>query len=417
MKQAKLTTAAIASVLSVCAFAGENDRPQGFKIGDRLTLKPYVSCSFTFDSNTDSTRHGKNGSNWSVNPGVAADYKGENWGVTGLANYQYHAYNRYSSQLNSSSWNEKLSFWWQDSMPDERGWTVLATESFSQIAQDDDMSEHNGRGLGRDRKEVTVNGVIERRLNNNVHLALDAGYYMLDYENNVHKYSPMYGWKRTNVGGEVGYMASKWTDFILSGGYQWYTQDNNVQRSRSYYRNMDSRGRKIDSDSDGWTIMGGIATRATERLEYRVLGGYNRFRYGDGTKRLGGFVYEFSARWRIEDRLSLMILGSSYYQPSENAYGSARKIYTASVGLNKSFIRGKVTGTIDGSYRKEKVEYAEYDTDNYDEDIWTGRVGLNYHINRFITCFARFEYQWMDSERKAYQYDRCRGTVGFRLSY
>ncbi len=417
MKPSKISLSLCASALAAAAVAGDYDRPQGFKIGDRLTLTPYVSLSYTYDSNVDSAKHSKSGSNWSVNPGLGLSYVGENWGLTGTAWYQYHAYNRYTSQLNESSYGEQLAFDWRDSRPDEKGWTAKMTERFHQIAQDDDMSNHNGRGMGRDRKEFSVEGVVERRLNRNVHLAMTASYYLLDYDNDVKKYAPMYGWKRATVGGEAGYMASKWTDFIIHGDYMWYDQDNNKLRSGRYYEGYTRRGKKINADSNGWTLMGGIATRATERISYRVIGGYSRFDYGDGAKKLGGFTYQAAANWIISDTLSFTALGSSYYQPSENSYGTAQKVHTMSAGLAKSFVRGKLTGNVDVAYRKQTTEYAEYDMDKYDEDIWTSRIGMNYHLNRFFTFFARLEYQFTDSDHRDYEYDRWRGTVGVRISY
>lgn len=417
MKPSKIMVALCATAVTMAAVASEYERPQGFKIGDRLTLKPYVSLSFTYDSNVDSSRHHKKGSNWSVNPGMGLEYKGDNWGLVGTVYYQYHAYNNYSHQLNQSSYGERLLFHWRDSKPDEKGWTIKANERFQQISQDDDMSNHNGRGVGRDRKEFSIEGIVERRLNGFVHMALTGSYYLLDYDNNVKKYAPMYGWKRGNIGGEVGYVASKWTDFIVAGDYMWYQQDNGKLRGADFYEDYDRKGKKVDKKSTGWSIMGGIATRATERIDYRVLGGYSRFKYGDGTKELGGFTYQLSGRWKIEDRLSFMVLGSSYYQPSESAYGSAQKIYTLSAGLAKSFVRGKLTASLDGAYRKQKTEYSEYDVDDYEEDIWTARAGLNYHLNRFFSFFARLEYQVTDSDRRSYEYDRWRGTVGVRISY
>ena len=406
MKHFILLAAASASAVAV---AGDMDRPTGFKVGDRLTLRPYVSMCYTYDSNVDSSHHAKDGSQWVVEPGVSADYRGENWKVYGRAWYQYHAYNRYSSQLNQSSYGERLNISWADSLPNEKGWTFKASEQFRQIAQDDDMSNSNGRGVGRDRMELSAQGVLERRLNQRVHAAVDASYYYLDYENNVNKYAPMYGWKRAVVGGEVGYMASKWTDFILAANYQWYWQDN--------ADSLTINNRNISDKSRGWTVMGGFASRATERISYRLLGGYSRFEYGDGLKDLGGFTYQVSASWAIEDRLSLMLLGSSYYQPSENSTSTANKIYTFSAGLAKSWVRGKLRSSIDFAYRKETVEYAAYDANEYDNDIWTGRVGLNYILNRFLTVYGNLEYQYEDSDRRSYEYDRWRATVGLRLTY
>ena len=49
------------------------------------------------------------------------------------------------------------------------------------------MSDHSGRGIGRDRKTFQAAAVVERRINEHLHAAIDASYYMLDYENNLKK--------------------------------------------------------------------------------------------------------------------------------------------------------------------------------------------------------------------------------------
>ncbi len=148
MKTKLIASAAFA--LATCAsLADVMDRPQGIKIGQRMTLRPYVSLSYTYDSNVDSTKHSKAGSQWCVNPGVSLEYLADNWKVVGSVYYQYHAYNRYVNQLNSSSYGETLQFDWTNSKADEAGWRAMFSETFQQVAQNDDMSNHGGRGIGR----------------------------------------------------------------------------------------------------------------------------------------------------------------------------------------------------------------------------------------------------------------------------
>jgi hypothetical protein len=412
MNAKKIMTAASAASLAVVASAEVMDRPKGIEIGEHLTLRPYVSLSYTYDSNVDSTKHSKAGSQWVVNPGLGAEYLSENWKVSGAVWYQYHAYNRYSHQLNSSSYGEFLKLDWADSLPNERGWRVMFNERFQQISQDDDMSNDKGRGVGRDRKQFEANGVVERRLNEYWHADAEASYYLLDYDNDVKKYAPLYGWKRATAGGEIGFAPSPWTDFILAANYQWYWQDNGGRSGTT----------NIRSDSRGWTIMGGIATRATERIEYRVLGGWSRFKYADGADTINGWTYQVSGKWQISDTLNAMVLGSSYYQPSEYQYGTAIKVHTISGGLGKSFVRGKVTSSLDLAFRREAREYSVSSANDYDRDIWTARVGLNYVLNRFVTLFGRVEYQFSDTHGEKvgghyYDYDRWRATVGMRLTY
>ena len=410
-KLSAFATTLVVSASVLTASADVIDRPNGFKIGERMTLRPYVSLSYTYDSNVDSAKHGKDGSTWVVNPGLGAEYKGENWEIAGRAWYRYHAYNRYSSQLNESSFGESLTFKWADSLPNERGWSVLLSESFTQIAQDDDMSNYSGRGLGRDRKTFQTAGIIERRINERLHAALEASYYLLDYDNDVKKYAPLYGWKRALVGGEVGYAASKWTDIILAANYGWYWQDNIPTNVR------------YSDESRGWSVMGGIGTRATEKIEYRILTGWSRFEYADGdAKDINGWTYQVSGKWKISDRWNMMLLAASYYQPDERETCAAIRVDSISWGLAHSMVRGKLNATLDLNYRREKHDYTVSRDYSYDDDIITARLGLNYTLNRFLQLFGRIEYQTLmcdggNVRGHNYDYDRFRGTVGMRLTY
>ena len=411
MKLSVAATSLAFAVTALTASADIVDRPSGFKIGEHMTLRPYVSLSYTYDSNVDQTKHSKAGSTWVVNPGLAATYLAENWAVEGRAWYRYHAYNRYTHQLNESSYGESLAFKWADSLPNERGWGVRITESFSQVAQDDDMSNHNGRGLGRDRKTFQIAGIVERRINEHWHAAFEASFYYLDYDNDVEKYAPLYGWKRTTVGGEAGYAASKWTDIIVAANYQWYTQDN-VPHDSGYA-----------DDSRGWTVMAGLGTRATERIEYRILTGWSRFEYANGdAKDIDGWTYQATGKWKISDTWNMMLLASSYYQPSEREICSAIRVDSISWGLAHTMVRGKLNATLDLAYRHEKREYSYSRGYDYDDDIITGRFGLNYTLNRFLVLFGRIEYQTYmcdggNVRGHNYDYDRFRGTVGMSLTY
>ena len=411
IKFSAIATTVVVSASVLTASADVVDRPTGFKIGERMTLRPYVSLSYTYDSNVDSAKHAKDGSTWVVNPGLGAEYKGDNWELAGRAWYRYHAYNRYSHQLNESSFGENLTFKWTDSLPNEKGWSLLLSEAFTQIAQDDDMSDHSGKGLGRDRKTFQAGAVLERRINERWHAAVEGSYYYLDYDNNVKEYATLYGWKRAVAGCEIGYAASKWTDFILAANYGWYWQDNIPSNVR------------YSDESRGWTVMAGLGTRATERIEYRILTGWSRFEYADGdADDVDGWTYQLSAKWKISDTWSTMLLAASYYQPSEREICSAIRVDSISWGLAHSMIRGKLNATLDLNYRRETHEYSYTRGYDYDDDIITARIGLNYTLNRFLQVYGRLEYQTDmcdggDVRGPHYDYARFRGTVGMRLTY
>ena len=411
IKFSAIATTMVVSASVLTASADVVDRPTGFKIGERMTLRPYVSLSYTYDSNVDSAKHSKDGSTWVVNPGLGAEYKGDNWELAGRAWYRYHAYNRYSHQLNESSFGENLTFKWTDSLPNEKGWSLLLSEAFSQIAQDDDMSEHGGKGLGRDRKTFQAGAVLERRINERWHAAVEGSYYYLDYDNDVKSYAPLYGWRRAVAGCEIGYAASKWTDFILAANYGWYWQDNIPNNVR------------YSDESRGWTVMAGLGTRATERIEYRILTGWSRFEYAEGdADDIDGWTYQLSAKWKISDTWNTMLLAASYYQPSEREICSAIRVDSISWGLAHSMVRGKLNATLDLNYRHETHEYSYTRGYDYDDDIITARIGLNYTLNRFLQIYGRLEYQTDmcdggNVRGHNYDYDRFRGTVGMRLTY
>ena len=408
MKKAVYASLAFMSVCFAAGAESEDFPKRGIQIGQRLTLHPYVAMSYTFDSNIDSTAKADSGSTWTINPGLSGTFVNDNWKIMGSVWYRYHAYNRSVRQLNQSSYGERLSVQWANSQPNERGWSLNVLESFEQITQDDDMLSSGGRGIGRDRKELRADGVLERRVNGKLHAAVKAGYYLLDYENNSNKYGTLYGWKRTTVGLEGGYAFTPWTDLIFSGEYQWFDQDNGESI------------RQIGSSSEGWSVMAGLGTRATEKISYRVLGGYSLFSYGDMSKDLGGFTYQFSGEWKMSDTWRTMILGSSYFQPSESQMGTAMKVYSVSWGITKSLLRSRLNASFDIAYRREEREYAYDNSSRYEQNILTGRLGLVYRVNRFLDIYGTLEYQTTECDvttTYTYDYDRFRATIGARLTY
>ena len=417
-KKLSVLTVAVGVVFSVCGAGGD----RGIHYGDRLTLHPYVSFSYTYDSNIDSGKHGKNSSQWNVNPGLNLDYKADNWGLDAAFFYTYHAYERYSHELNTGSYGQSLEYRYSN-VNNGRGWSISLSEKFHQMSQDDDMTRDNGRGIGRDRKQWSFDGMIQRQINDHLHAGVNGGYYFLEYDNNVDEYAPLYGWKRASFNGQLGWAISRKTDLIVCGGYSHYWQDNDKDRYADFRGTEEARGRDIGSNSKGYTASVGAQSRNQDgKLSYRATVGWSRFEYADNVHQSDGLVYNVSANWRISNTLNMMLLGSSYYQPSEREYGSAIKAYTVSWGLGKSLIKGSLSGTFDLSYRKEIHEYTEYSGDDYDEDIYTARLGLTYRLCRYMDAFCSFEYQGEETEGGAsssheYDYDRWRATVGFRLTY
>lgn len=411
----KFAICATVGVMAIGGFAEMLDRPSGIKIGQRMTLRPYVSLSATYDSNVNA--YNSSGGNnddvlWTVNPAFSLDYKGENWSLLLNGYYNYRAYSKGENvnNYNQHSYGETLRFNYTTSRGNEKGWTLMLTESFRQITMADDLSYGNGTAYSADRYQFTTSGGIQRRFNENWHAGASASYYLLDYENDTarSRYA-QYGWERWSAGLDAGYAPSKWLDFIGSLGYQGYQQDN-VSLSR------------LSQESQGYTAQVGLGSYATERISYRVLGGWSRFEYGN-TDSADGFVYTISGNWRITDTLSTMLLATSYYQPSERQQSSQSRVDSVSWGISKSWVRNKLRTSLDLTYRRtthESVNY--YSAVDYQLDVATARIRADYILNRFLTAFISGEYQqsWNDqSERmNGYcDYDRWRTSIGLKLTY
>ena len=138
------------------------------------------------------------------------------------------------------------------------------------------------------------------------------------------------------------------------------------------------------------------------------------------SKDLGGFTYQVSGEWKISDTWRTMILGSSYFQPSESQQGTATKVYSVSWGITKSLLRSRLKASFDIAYRREEREYAYDNSSRYEQNILTGRLGLVYRVNRFLDIYGNLEYQTTESDVSTsytYDYDRFRATIGARLTY
>ncbi len=397
---------------TVPAFAdSEADKPRGFRFfNQHLTIKPYVSLSYSYDSNIETTDKATDDNILMVSPGVDFEWVGDRWSLSGSLWYRYNYYCDYNDQMGENSYGESLTYAWTTSKSDEKGWSAVIAERYAYISQADSITSDEGRGIWRDRQTANVSGAVERRFTERWHAALSAQYDYLDYDNDTGKYAPLYGWQEYSFGLEAGFMLSKWTDLIVAGGYSGYRQDSSTGLSGYHY----------DNESDVWSIQGGIGSRATEKITYRLLTGASWLSYGGKSNADVGWTYSLSANWRATRQLTFTALGSSYYQPSERQLGQAVKTYAMSVGVSYLTFGDKVNLTGDVAWRKEDQVYSDYVGygSNYTEDIFSARIGATYTFNRWVSLFANLIYEKdFCDENSAYEYDRFRGTLGIRFHY
>ena len=411
MNKRVLSMAATAglAISAVAAGGSEADKPQGFRFfNQHLTIKPYVAVSYTYDSNFDTTHKAVGDSIFCVNPGLEFIWLADRWSLAGTVWYRWNSYAKNNGNMGENSYGESLTYKWATSKSNEKGWSLVLGERYSYINQSDGLDTRSGRGIWRDRQNLDLSGVLERRFTERWHADLIGQYTWLDYKNDTGKYAPMHGWSEWAVGAEAGYAASAWTDLLIAGGYADYTQE-----SGHGYRNY-------SNDSHVWTVQGGLATRATEKISYKLLMGASWLDYGGVANADVGWTYSLSANWRILRQLQWSVLGSSYYQPSERTVGQAVKVYAISTGLSYLTLGDKMTLTANVAWRHEQNVYADQYLGagfDYDEDILSARLGADYTLNRWMSIFASFvwENEWCDTT--VYEYDRFRGTVGVRFHY
>lgn len=407
---------ALAAVVAMTASAEVLDRPTGFRIGERMTLRPYVSAYASWDSNPGGRSYDSSGDfMWTVSPAFNLDYNDENWSLLLNGHYSYHSYteSKNVNRHNQHNYGETLRWNWSNSKGAEKGWSLMLSESYQRITMADDFSYGDGRSYNADRGQFDINGAIQRRFNEHWHSELHGGYYNLDYENDTdEEYTgALYGWQRWMAGLQAGFAPSRWTDFLVSAGYQGYNQDNAGHNDG------------VSRRSNGYTVQGGIGSYATERISYRVLAGWSRFEYGDGAATDNGFVYTISGNWKISETLNTMLLATSYYQPSEREISSRSRVDSLSWGLAKSLVRGKLRAKLDLTYRHETHDHVSGVSGvDYDVDVATARFGLDYTLNRFLAFFAYAEYlqSWNSESKACYgycDYDRWRVSGGVRLTY
>ena len=381
----------VALAAAVSAQAEVMDRPEGIKIGQRLTLKPYVAFSATYDSNVAGNKDRADDVIWTVNPGFTLDYKAESWYLKGTGNYSYNGYLRggHANEYSYHNYGESLLFGWNSAPKNEKGWSLMLNQSFTLMNSINDITLSDGSSYGHDTRDFRFGGSLEHRFTERLHADVSASYYWLDYDNSNQRNS-LYGWSRWQVGGEIGYAASKWFDVLVSANYAGYKQDNT---SNGYY-DVSGYGRNLSDDSESWSLM--VSTDA--------------------------MTYSASGRWLIGETWNMMLLATCQYQPSEREYGSSQRTDSLSWGIAKSLVRGKVNATFDICYRHEGHDYSMLNTQNYNLDTLTFRLGLNYTFNRYLALFGRAEYRrsFDDGKGKAsadYDYDRFRASLGFRLTY
>jgi hypothetical protein len=327
-------------------------------------------------------------------------YAGNDWGLTANGWFAYDKYSNYEI-LDALRYGESIGFYRESAS----GWKFTLGQSYLKSNQNDSLAE-GGRGLWRDRDELSFNSSLACQLSEKTSLTLTGMYSSLNYVKDS-QYLPLYGWDEWTLGLELAYRITEKSNLLLNGGYQNYVSDGATDGPNGK-----------NNQSTGYSLMAGFGSAATKKITYKALAGLSMFDYAGGDQ-LVGWTYSLDSSWTINRKLALTVAGSSYFQPSEREQDQALQVYALSTGLTYRPMR-KLTTRFDFAFRQEQNQYVTQASPNagsVTEDRLEARLRADYELMRYVTIYAILEYQDQMSDDPVYEFERYRGTLGLSLKY
>lgn len=382
----------IVGLLPLGVFGQKSD---GLRFGN-FKVSPYVSLDASYDSNIRLQADDQDDMIYRLSPGVDAQYRGTDWGLTGNAWYSYDLYQKYDV-LNAHRYGEDLELY----VESLKGWKFLIGERYYFSNQNDSMLTGGGSGVWRNRHQFDLNGLISYAFNERFSAGLTAMYTDNWFDSDATKFQPLYGWSSAQIGGEVDYAITPLTGLLLDGSYQYYKTDSNLAG---------------ESDaSNGFSLMAGFGSRLTERVKYRVLAGANIYSYANDTTISPALNATVS--WMMSQRWALTVASATYFQPSETAQGQAKNIWSLSGGVSYKPTE-RIDMTTDLVYRREENETMSdlVTTKDYVTDQYAIRYRASYWFARYASVYAAAEYTFQSDEIQD-DWDRIRLSLGCMLRY
>ena len=386
----------ISMSMAVLGAFAQQEKPYGFKINN-LTISPYVNLEATWDSNVDLNTREYDDWWLTINPGVDLTYTGNDWGLSGNLWYSYDKYMEYD-ELDEPRYGESLKGYWES----PKGVRLVLGQSYMKSKSNDSILD-GGHGVWRERDYLDFQGALSYQMGERTGMTLSGHYSDLNYKNNSEKYGHLYGWDEWTVGLELARKLTEKSNLLLSGTYQ-------------EYQSAGAKDDRFKNGSEGFSLMAGLGSRATERITYRALTGASWFNYGDQGN-IVGWTYSLDVNWVINNKLAATVVGSSYFQPSETEVNQSMQVYTMSGGLTYRPAR-RLSLRGDVAYRRETDEYsrAGYSAKMVD-NIWSVRGRATYQMQRHVSIYAGLEYTDWESEEKNHEYDRILATLGVNFRY
>jgi len=382
----------IVGVLPLCVFG---ERSDGLRFGN-FKVSPYVSLDVSYDSNIRLPVRDQDDIIYRLSPGLDAQYRGTDWGLTGNAWYSYDLYQKHDV-LNAQRYGEDLELF----VESLKGWKFLIGERYNFSNQNDSNLIGDGAGIWRNRHQFDLNTLLSYAFSDRLSVGLTGMYTDNWFDRETQKYQPLYGFCSAQIGAEIDYAITPQTGLLLDGSYQYYKTDGTLAG--------------VNPESDGYSLMAGFGSRLTERVKYRVLGGVNV--YSSEGKTLISPALNASVNWMLSQRWALTMASATYFQPSETTRGHSKNIWSLSGGVSYKATE-RLDMTTDLVYRREENEsmtalaaFRDYVTDQY-----AIRYRASYWFVRYASVYAAAEYTYQTDDLQA-DWDRIRLSLGCMFRY
>ena len=375
---------------------------------NNLTLSPYLEVLYGYDSNPGRAHKGSQSST------VGTMTLGSTMAYTSFSTHTSFSGNIYFSTdqyVKNSRDNNKKTFGAQfsqrHSMPS--GWYATLSEGYI-------------RGMYNDYSLGTIEKYQKRKSASRDTMSLGLG---------IGRSSPGSNW---TYGGNLAYEQTSYSD------KQYYNKHDNISAGLSLGRAISAktsanlsgswshRTSKYTDDVDSYSLQAGLSTRLQPKVTYNTSLGLRYSRAANGWDNWGA-SYDLGAGWKISQKWSASLHGSSWLQPSEIATPNlstenyVSMYHTIGGGVNYIPLR-RLSTTTQYLFRRGQFKYiGAYDPDkgyalnDCVDNLHMLRFAATFTLTRYLSLVGSAQYQTMYSDMKEREYDEYSASLGLRLKY
>ena len=377
---------------------GELDTPKGLRYGP-LTLHPSMDLSVGYDTNPQYVNTGaKAESELRAQPMLDALLQGNGWGVNGRGWLLYDWYlgsQPVRSIADQNHYGESLDAYVVT--PKETRFSVSEFYEYQDRQDSVQASSSSGNfynGSFQDRQSFSLGTMMTMPVGEKTQVNFGLNYSDLWYAS-----TNLYGFTTYEAQLGVARRISAETDWRVDGSCD-------LQHSEG-----------SQDDSQGWRLITGLGSAATAKSSYRVEGGVMGYSYAGNQNSSFGWTYDVSGAWRLSKTVSLHVVGTSDFQPSETDANDYTEVQSFMPGVDYQISR-RLTDTCNVGYRREDYKKSGGGGDERRLDnqyLFYDR--LSYRLHRNVNLFVGVEYTKNASSISIDDYTRLFVNAGVNLHF